>query len=82
MADDIGLFVQVEDAFGVARVGHVGENIADLSPHVVSVSAEQLQDALHEGLSRNDCLHLALAASSNVGKNPACLTSCHLLGMG
>lgn len=60
-------------------MGHVREDVADLAFDVVAVLLEQLQYPSHQGLGLNYCLHLRLAASSDVGQHPASLTSNHFL---
>lgn len=79
MANDVGPLVEVEDADGISGVRHVGEDVADLPPDVIAVSNEQLQHTLYEELVGYDCLHLAVAPGSDVGKHPARLPPHYLL---
>lgn len=60
-------------------MGHVREDVADLAFDVVAVLLEQLQYPSHEGFGLHYCLHLRLAARSDVGQHPASLTSDYFL---
>lgn len=81
VADDVGGAVECVDGFWVAGVGHVGEDVADLSLDVVAVHVEELQDAVDESSGVDDCLDLGLGACCDVGQHPARLPTDHLLMM-
>lgn len=81
VADDVGGSVQCVNRFGVAGVGHVGEDVADLSLDIVTVHIEELQDTVDESSGADHGLDLRLAACGDVGQHPTCLTSDYFLMM-
>ena len=62
VADDVAFLVEAEDECGVAGVGKVGEDVADLPAHVVGIGLEEPEDFLEERLAGEDGLRLALRA--------------------
>lgn len=81
VADDVGVAVECVDGFRVARVGHVGEDVADLAFDIVAVHVEKLEDSVDESSGADDGLDLGLGACGDVGEHPARLPTDHLLMM-
>lgn len=79
VADDVAFFVESEDGVGVAGVGQVGEDVADLAPDVVGVSLEEFKELFEEIFSGEDGFGLRLDAGCDVGDDPAGLAPHHLL---
>lgn len=44
VSDYVGLFVESEDGCGIAWVRQIGEDVADLSPDIIGIGLEQLEE--------------------------------------
>lgn len=78
VADDIGLFVELEDLYGVACMRQIWKDVADLSSHVVRIGLEEIEKPLHETFIQVDGFCLGFGACWKVGDYPTGLSTDYL----